>query len=86
MIQYSVNIQLSNSGTEVLSVRRGIASITFSRTYGSSRYGSAVTNPTSIHQDLARVQSLASPSGLRIRLCCELWGVGHSHGSDPELL
>ena len=38
---------------------------------GSSRCGSAVMNPTSIHED--RVRSLASLSGLRIWRCRELW-------------
>ena len=33
-----------------------------------------------------RVPSLASLSGLRIRRCCELEGVGRRSGSDPKLL
>ena len=37
---------------------------------GSSRCGSAVTNPTTIHED--EVPSLASLTGLKIRHCCEL--------------
>ena len=32
-----------------------------------------------------RVRSLTSPSGLRIWRCHE-HGVGHRHGSDPQLL
>ena len=40
-------------------------------TLASSRHGSVETNPTSIHEDTVR--SLASPSGLGIGCCHELW-------------
>ena len=44
-----------------------------------------LTNPTSFHEDAVR--SLASLSGLAIRLCCQLWhNVGRRRGSDPMWL
>ena len=52
--------------------------------YRSSQYGSVVTNPTNIHEDI-RVQSLASLSGLRIQGCLSSC-VGGRGSSDRALL
>ena len=51
--------------------------------YESPHHGSVETNLTSIHEDTGSI--LASLSGLRILLYCELWW-GHRCGSDLVLL
>ena len=51
-------------------------------TMGSSRCGTAETNPTSIHEDVGSL-ALLSGSGSGVTLSC---GVGRRRGSDPKVL